>query len=75
MDITFLLEKVMRTIGQIKITLLLDLQIFSIGSDPPYCVEQFQQELGTETINRETIKKNSDGQNFQATFSLSKIQQ
>ena len=59
-DITFLLEKVIRQISHIKITLLLDLQIFSL-TEPPFCVESFQQELGSETIERDAIKRNSDG--------------
>ena len=71
-EITFLLEKVIRQISHIKITLFLDLQVYSL-TETPYCVESFQQELGSETIEREDIKRNSDGQNFQALFSLAKI--
>ena len=73
-DLNFDLNKGFNKIQLIEIALILDLKIQSL-TESKHTVEHIQQALGSETITKDDLLRNSDGKNLLHSFQMSKIQE
>ena len=68
-ELDFDLSKMFDQVLNIDIALVLDLKIFGL-SEPRDVIEQITKELGSESITREELLRNSDGMNLLYAFKM-----
>ena len=54
------MKKFFKNVQKINVSLLMDLRLYSLV-EPKNVVEHIQQELGAETITKEDLQRNSNG--------------
>lgn len=73
-DLDFDLSKVYSNISMINVTFVMDLKVYSLANSK-VLIEHISKEMGTETLYKEDIVRNSDGKSVQHTFQMSQIQE
>ena len=68
-ELDFDLSKMFDQVLNIDIALVLDLKIFGL-SEPRDVIEHITKELGSESITREELLRNSDGMNLLYAFKM-----
>lgn len=71
-ELDFDLSKMFDQVLNIDIALVLDLKIFGL-SEPRDVIEHITKELGSESITREELLRNSDGMNLLYAFKMPQI--
>jgi len=71
-ELDFDFSKMFDQVLHIEIALVLDLKIFGL-SEPRNVIEHITKELGSESITREELVRNSDGKNLVYAFKMSEI--
>lgn len=71
-DLDFDLSKVYSNISMINVTFVMDLKVYSLANSK-VLIEHISKEMGTETLYKEDIVRNSDGKSVQHTFQMSQI--
>ena len=71
-DLNFDMVQIFNKIQKITVSLILELKINTL-EEPKIVVEHIEQCLGTETITKDDMMRNSDGKTMLHSFLMSKI--